>query len=177
MFKERAAYSVAAVLCLLLATAGCSTHATATSGNAHAQRTAAGSPANTGSDINALAADYLAIALPANHRLDTEVDGYTDHEHDNLAAAESALRAEAATERRFDRLLIKIPFPPRIAATARALVRANQSRAELTMRQARSSSIPALLSFTTRHKAADAAVEAQVRIIRRDLGLPPPETS
>ena len=34
-----------------------------------------------------------------------------------------------------------------------------------------------LVSFTGLHRAADAAVEAQVRILRRDLGLPPPESS
>jgi hypothetical protein len=34
-----------------------------------------------------------------------------------------------------------------------------------------------LLSFAHRHKAADAAVEAPVRVIRRDLGLPPPSDS
>jgi hypothetical protein len=60
----------------------------------------------------ALAAAYLAIAQPANRRLDAEVNGFTDHQHQDLAAAEAALRAEAATERRFDRLLARIPFPP-----------------------------------------------------------------
>jgi hypothetical protein len=87
------------------------------------------------------------------------------------------LRAEAATEQRFDRLLSKIPFPPRIAVTARALVQANQRRAALAGRQARSSSVSGLLSFARRHQAADAAVEAQVKIIRRALGLPPPHAS
>jgi hypothetical protein len=131
----------------------------------------------TGGSLRAAAARYLAIAEPANRRLDTEVDGYADHEHDNLAAAESDLRAEAATERGFDMLLAGIAFPPRIAATAEALIRANQERIALTGLQARSSSIAGLLSFTSRHRAADAAVEAQVRIIRRDLGLPPPGNS
>jgi hypothetical protein len=49
------------------------------------------------------AAAYLAIAQSANRRLDAEVDAFTDHQHQDLAAAEAALRAEAATERRFDR--------------------------------------------------------------------------
>jgi len=114
---------------------------------------------------------------PASHRLETEVDGFTHHERDNLAAAEADLRAEAATEHRFDLLLSKIPFPPQIAATARALIRANQRRAALAGRQARSSSVTGLLSFASRHRAADAAVEAQVRIIRRALGLPTPQAS
>ena len=42
-----------------------------------------------------LASAYLAAAEPANHRLDGEVDGFTDHEHGDLAAAEADLRAEA----------------------------------------------------------------------------------
>lgn len=42
---------------------------------------------------------------------------------------------------------------------------------------ARSSSVTGLVSFTDLHRAADAAVEAQVRILRRALGLPPPESS
>jgi hypothetical protein len=123
------------------------------------------------------AAEYLAAAGPANCRLDAEVQSYTGHEHRNLAAAEAALRAEAVTERWFDQRLLKIPFLPSIAATARALARANERRAELTVRQARSPSLAALQSFTRRHQSADAAVEDQVKVIRRALGLPPPTTS
>jgi hypothetical protein len=44
------------------------------------------------------------------------------------SSAESDLRAEAATERWFDRRLARIRFPPMIAAMARALIQANQSR-------------------------------------------------
>jgi hypothetical protein len=131
----------------------------------------------TGRDVRALAAEYLAIAGPANHRLEGEEKGYTANAHRNLAAAESALRAQAATERWFDSRLLAIKLPALIAATARALVRANQSRIALTELQARSASIGALLTFVSGHRAADAAVEVQVRIIRLELGLPPPETS
>jgi hypothetical protein len=127
--------------------------------------------------MKAAAARYLAIAEPANHRLDAEVDGYADDERHHLVEAESDLRAEAATERRFDMLLAEVPFPLNVAATARALSRANQSRITLTEGQARSSSAAGLVSFTGRHRAADAAVAIQVRIIRRELGLSPPETS
>jgi hypothetical protein len=109
-------------------------------------------------------------AGPANRRLDAEVQSYADHEHRNLVAAEADLRAEAATERWFDQCLLKIPFPPLVAATARVLARANQRRAELTVRQAGSPSLAALQSFTRRHESADAAVEAQVKAIRRALG-------
>jgi hypothetical protein len=140
------------------------------------QPTPPGSGAARGG-VRALASAYLAIARPANRRLDSEVDGFTDHEHHDLAAAEAALRAEAATERRFDQLLGEIRFPARITPTALALIRANQRRAALTDQQARSSSVTGLVSFTGRHRAADAAVETQVRILRRALGLPPPDSS
>jgi hypothetical protein len=128
-------------------------------------------------DTKALARAYLAIAEPANHRLDVEVDAYDDAAHHDLAAAASALRAQAATERQFDRELARIGFPPRVAATARALIRVNEIRARLATREANAASIPQLLTFTGAHTVADAQVEAQVRIIRSQLGLPPPETS
>lgn len=157
----------AMMLVLFLLAAGCalSGHPPGTGGQAPHQ------------ESSAAAAEYLAAAEPANRRLDTEVQRYADHEHRNLAAAEAALRAEAVTERRFDQCLLKIPFPPPVAATARGLVQANERRAELAVRQAGSPSLAALQSFTRRHQSADAAVEAQVKAIRRALGLPPPKTS
>lgn len=132
---------------------------------------------NARPSLRALAAEYLAIARPANHRLDVAVEAYAHHAHHNLAAAETALRAQAATERWFDDRLARIKFPPAIAVTARALIRVNEIRAAMTDRQARSASIPALLSLSRDHKAADAQVEAQVRAIRAELGLPPPLSS
>jgi hypothetical protein len=127
--------------------------------------------------IRALAARYLAIAQPANHRLDVEVNGFRDHQRDDLAKAAADLRAEAATERHFDRQLARIRFPAAIEAIARALIRANRSRIALTHREARSASLAELKTFTRRHKAADAAVEIPVKALRKALGLPPPETS
>jgi hypothetical protein len=81
------------------------------------------------------------------------------------------------TERWFDQRLVKIPFPAPAAATAQALVQANERRAELAVRQAGSPSLTALRSFTHRRQSADAAVETQVMAIRRAPGLPPPSTS
>ncbi len=148
------------MLCLVLSLAGCSM----------AQPP---SPKTT----KALAARYLAIATPANDQLDDEVDTYTDHEHHNLALSEADLRREVATERRFDEQLLMIGFPPVIAATAKALVRVNDRRIALTRLQSHAVSISELVSFDQSHQAADAAVEEQVRTIRKDLGLPPPDTS
>ncbi|MDR3031540.1 MAG: hypothetical protein LBV78_00245 [Kitasatospora sp.] len=125
----------------------------------------------------ALADRYLAIALPANHRLDHEVEGFADHQRSDLAAAEADLRAEAATEHRFDRRLAAIPFPSGITAMARALIVANQSRAAQTGRQARSASLARLHSLAAQHRAADASVEFGVRLIRQALSLPPPSES
>lgn len=129
------------------------------------------------SGTKALASAYMAIALPANHRLDREVDSYNDHARSDLAIAEADLRQEAATERWFDQRLLEIAFPPAIAGTARALVRVNDRRIALTTEQARATTISKLLTFNARHRAADAAVEVQVRIIRKQLGLPPPDNS
>src|SRR5215472_14810496 len=87
------------VLAAALALAGCAAHASSSA---------------SGSGTNALAAAYMAIALPANHRLETEVDSYNDHARDDLAVAEADLRQEVATERWFDQRLLKIAFPSAI---------------------------------------------------------------
>jgi hypothetical protein len=150
---------VTTLLCVVLALAGCA-------GNARPQRAS-----------QALAAAYMAIARPANHRLEVAVDSYNRLSHTNLAWAEADLRDEAATESWFDQRLLKIAFPPAIGAVARALVSANNERISLTKLQSRASTIAQMLALNKRHRAADAAVEAQVRIIRKDLGLPPPENS
>jgi len=162
--------------CLMLAIAGCAsgTSASGAAGGTHAAKHA---HRETDRNITALAKAYLAIAEPANHRLDVEVDKYEDERHHDLAAAEAALRAQAEIERQFDRNLAKIAFPPPIAATARALIRVNETRAAMAGREAMAGSIPELLSFGSQHKMADAQVEAQVRVIRAKLGLPPPATS
>ncbi|HLQ57032.1 MAG TPA: hypothetical protein VK162_22520 [Streptosporangiaceae bacterium] len=127
--------------------------------------------------VRAQAARYLAIARPANHRLDVAVESFGDNRRHNLAKAVAALRSEASTERRFDRQLARIRFPAAITAIARALILANRSRIRLTRREAQSASLAELRSFTSRHKAADAAVEIPVKAIRKALGLPPPSNS
>ena len=172
----RSALVAAVVLGLALAAAGCGPPQQRAA-RLSARPTTGPGASSAALSIRALAADYLAIARPANHRLDVEVSAYARHASHNLAAAAAALRAEAATERHFDRQLAAIPFPPAIAATAQALIGVNEIRARFTDQQAAATSIRALLSFSGRHKAADAEVEAQVRVIRAELGLPPPETS
>jgi hypothetical protein len=124
-----------------------------------------------------LAARYLAIARPANERLDRDFDGLQDASHDDLAVAAADLRDAAATERRFDRQLLRLELPPAEEAIARLMVLANQSRARLTERAAASPTLTALSRYLPRLTAANAPVEEAVIVIRGQLGLPPPDTS
>jgi hypothetical protein len=126
--------------------------------------------------LAALARSYLAIATPSDQRLDTEEDAYADHERDNLAAARASLRQQVATERRFDTQLAAITFPPALENTARGLTVANQRRFRVTLLQARSTTLARLRSLDAQRKAGDAAVEAQVRLLREQLRLPPPSS-
>ena len=144
---------------------------------AGARRPAAAGIALTPASKQRLAAAYLAIARPANEKLDKAEKHYARYCRTNLVAAEAALRAQAAIEHRFDVQLATIRFPPAVEATASALIRVNQIRIAVTVRQAGARSVRALLDMTGGHKAADAEVEAQVSVIRAQLGLPPPESS
>jgi hypothetical protein len=127
--------------------------------------------------IRALAARYLAIAQPANRQLDHDFDGLQDHQNNDLAAAQADLRTAAATERRFDRQLIAITFPPRTEPIVRLLVTVNQARAALTETAAASASLHQLHGYQLRLDAASEPVEQAVAVIRSQLGLPPPDTS
>ena len=141
-------------------------------------RPAAPGPAATTAKLTALAARYMAIARPANRRLDREFDGFDDHVKDgDLAAARATLRAAVVTERRFDRQLIALSFPPRTEPFVRLLYRVNQARAALTSTAAGVTSLRELRGYAKRLDAANEPVEAAVRVIRGQLGLPPPDTS
>jgi len=124
----------------------------------------------------AAAREYLAIARPANRRLDADFDGLGD-DRGNLAAARADLRDAAATERRFDRRLLALDLPPATETVARLLVTANEARARLTTAAAASTSLSQLHRYQPRLTAANQPVEEAVRVIRSQLGLPPPETS
>ena len=136
------------------------------------------SPAATTAELTAMAARYMAIARPANRELDHEFDGFDDHIKDgDLAAARADLRAAVVTERRFDRQLIALSFPPRTEPFVRLLYRVNQERAELTSTAAGVTSLRELRGYQRRLDAANEPVEDPVRVIRAQLGLPPPDTS
>jgi len=143
-----------------------------------ARNPASQGPAATTAELTAMAARYMAIARPANRELDHEFDGFDDHIKDgDLAAARADLRAAVVTERRFDRQLIALSFPPRTEPFVRLLYRVNQARAELTSTAAGVTSLRELRGYQRRLDAANEPVEAAVRVIRAQLGLPPPDTS
>jgi len=142
------------------------------------QGPASQSPAAATAELTAMAARYMAIARPANRELDHEFDGFDDQIKDgDLAAARADLRAAVVTERRFDRQLIALSFPPRTEPFVRLLYRVNQERAELTSTAAGVTSLRELRGYQRRLDAANEPVEDPVRVIRAQLGLPPPDTS
>ena len=141
-------------------------------------RPAARGTAATTAELTATVARYLAIARPANRELDHEFDGFDDHIKDgDLAAARADLRAAVVTERRFDRQLTALSFPPRTEPFVRLLSRVNQARAALTSTAASATSLRELRGYQRRLDAANEPVEDAVRVIRGQLGLAPPDTS
>ena len=82
--------------------------------------------------VQMLISQYMAIVTPAVLQLNTDEAAYTADERHNLAAAEVALTAEVASERALDTKLTGFPFPPGVAAIAKALIQANQARARVT---------------------------------------------
>jgi hypothetical protein len=135
--------------------------------------------AQTGGTVprHQLAARYLVIARAGNHHLETDFSGLDGRGRHDLAAARAYLRDAAATERRFDRRLLAIRFPPQIAATARLLVYLNEARARITSAAAALPTLQQLRAGEAPLRAANAPVELEVARIRKQLGLPPPQTS
>jgi hypothetical protein len=127
--------------------------------------------------LRGLAARYSAIATLGNEGLDRAFKALNGPDRDNLAAARADLDAAAATERAFDRSLLAIALPSAIEATAHAVVRVNESRANLTAKAAASTSLKQLRGYDPNLSAANNAVVQPVRILRTQLGLPPAETS
>lgn len=160
-----------AVICAVLLAAGC--------GGARPGVPAgpAASAAGATAARRVTAAEYLAIAVTGNRRLERDFDALAGRDRCRLAAAEADLRDIAATERLFDRRLAGIAFPPEIERTARQLITANQSRAMLTQTAAAAASLSGLHRYLPMLARANQPVEAPVRLIRGQLGLPPPETS
>jgi hypothetical protein len=119
---------------------------------------------------------YLAIATAGNRHLEHDVNGL-HADHGDLGLARAYLRDAAATERLFDRRLLRLRLPAAAAAVARELVAANEERARLASRAAASPSLAQLRAYEPSLTAADASVEDGVRVIRSMLGLPAPVPS
>jgi hypothetical protein len=120
-----------------------------------------------------LASQYTGIMTPASQQLDADMAAYTANERHHLAAAEAALTAEVTAENAFDTSLAGIKFPPAIAPIAKALIRADQTRANLIAEQARSSSLTQLRSFNQRVQVASAAVQTEMKLILKAVDSPP----
>lgn len=124
-----------------------------------------------------LAARYLVIAQAGNRRLDHDFDALAKPDRDRFAAAVADLRDIVATEHKFDQQLAGLALPPPVQAAATQLIAVNQARAQLTVTAASSASLRQLHAWQPRLDQANVPVEQAVRILRRQLGLPPPDTS
>jgi hypothetical protein len=119
--------------------------------------------------VQMLNSRYNSIANPVIQQVNADEAAYTANERHNLTAAETALRAIVTVENEFGTSLARFPFPPAVAPMAKALIQANQASAKLIAEQARSSSLPQLRSFNHRVKAAGAAVQADMKLLRTAL--------
>jgi hypothetical protein len=152
--------------------AGCSVRSQPDSARRSSRATAAAS-----TDGRTPAAQYLAIAMAGNDRLEIDFDRLSGRDRDHLTNARADLRDASVTERLFDRRLLMISFPSAVEMIAEELYTANESRAELTAKVAISSTLGQLRGYEARLSAVNGPVEDEVRLIRGSLQLPPPTTS
>ena len=169
--------ATAAVACAMLLGAGSAADPAGALARESAPRTVTASGLATGVARSALAAQYLMIATAGNRRLEADFDPLEKRDRNDLVRAKADLRDAAATERWFDRRLLRIMFPPETERVARELYRVNQARARLTAAAAASTTLPGLHSYEPPLNAANGPVELAVATIRRQLGLPPPSSS
>jgi hypothetical protein len=169
--------AAAALGCFGLLGAGCAADRSGAPEHQSTSLTAATSGLAVGSARRALGARYLVIATAGNRRLNADFDPLEKRDRTDLARARADLRDAAATERLFDRRLLRIVFPSETERVAGDLYRVNQARARLTTAAAASTSLRQLHAYEPRLDAANQPVEHAVRTIRWQLGLPPPPTS
>jgi hypothetical protein len=124
--------------------------------------------------VRMLTSHYTTIATPVSQQLIADEAAYAASERHHLAAAKAALTAEVASEHALDTGLAGITFPPAIAPIAKALVQADQARIKLVDEQIRSSSLTQLRSFNHRVQVASAAIQADMKLIRRAFDSPTP---
>jgi hypothetical protein len=172
-WSGRSAVCLAALTCAALLVTACGNRAP--SPHASAARPAPSAGARVVREQ--LADRYLAIAQAGNRRLEKDLGRLEDFDGIRLTTAKAALADAAATERQFDHRLSLIEFRPPIEPIASLLYRLNQARASVTAAAARSATLRQLRMWLRRLDRENAAVEEAVRILRRQLGLPPPQTS
>lgn len=131
-------------------------------------------PYYTGSS-GRIASLYSNLADPADRSLAAEMQAYAvaASQPHHLAAAKLDLSNEVKTETSFDNQLGEITFPPAPDPHADTLTALDAKRIKLIKLQLQATSLRKLRAFDSRVQAASAAVEAQVKIMRQDLGLPP----
>jgi hypothetical protein len=116
---------------------------------------------------------YTNLAVPADRAVTADLAGYSNNMNSNLATAKLYLQKQVQAETSFDNQLGEITFPPAPDPHADLLIAADQKRIKLIKLQLQAKTLRKLRSFNAQDLAANAVVEAQVKIIRQDLGLPP----
>ena len=119
-----------------------------------------------------IASLYTNVAGPADRLLAADISAYGVNRSRNLAAAKLDLSNEVKAETSFDNQLGTITFPPAADPHADDLTAADAKRIKLIELQLKAPSLRKLRAFDSQVEAASAAVDAQVKIIRADLGLP-----
>jgi hypothetical protein len=166
--------------------------------NCEPSQSPSGLPCNTQQMV---ISEYNGIVNPASKLLAGDMAAYKINEGRHLAAAESDLTSEVATERALDTSLAAIAYTsqnyanainlitiafdngantpgaailltPQATAVANAAMRDNQALAALTAQQARSTSLAKLRSFNSRIDADTAAVEAEMKLVGKTLAAP-----
>jgi len=119
-----------------------------------------------------IASLYTNVAGPADRSLAAEIQAYGVNRDRNLAAAKLDLSNEVKAETSFDNQLGEITFPPAADPHADQLTADDAKRVKLIRLQLKAPSLRKLRALDGQVRAASAAVDAQVTIMRADLGLP-----
>jgi hypothetical protein len=117
--------------------------------------------------------NYTSLASPTDQALTAEMNNYSKDLGHNLAAAKSDLSSEVQTETSFDTQLAAVGFQSTAEQnTEAALLQADPARISLLKKQADASSFTQMQSYDARVQTVSAAVTAQVKLLRQELGLP-----
>jgi len=119
-----------------------------------------------------IASLYTNAAGPADRILAADIHAYGVNRSRNLAAAKSDLSNEVTAQTSFDNQLGEVTFPAAADPHAEQLAAADAKRIKLIKLQLKATSLRKLRALDSQVQAASAAVDAQVKIMRADLGLP-----